>query len=365
MRVRVLQLNLCGSGFAACYTGRSVAEAASLIRAEAPDLVTLNEVCAGDVSKMQRALADVVPGGTVTSAFRAARDARTGEAFRCRAGRQYGIGLVSRWPAVPGSVPGGGIYPIQDRRSPEGRAWLCLDVAATPALSACTTHLTHTEREVAGAQCRYLFETVMPQRRAQDGELPVVVGGDLNLGSGGGPDLSSCLPAGSALADDGGQQHVVATPEFVVESSRAIEMHETTDHPALLVTLALPEHRGSERVSADLRRRWSPADGDTEQVGSGDKTGAAGVAGRVGVPDGDEHAPQRAGPGLPAKPAAHCAVPSGGPEQDGTTVSRAIALPCLHPPGHEDPIGINRLGCGPCRGGHPSLLTLHRASERF
>src|SRR4051812_5360187 len=43
--VRLLQLNLCNSGIAACYTGRSVAEAATVIRAEAPDLVTLNEIC--------------------------------------------------------------------------------------------------------------------------------------------------------------------------------------------------------------------------------------------------------------------------------------------------------------------------------
>src|SRR5262245_25680133 len=48
--VRVLQLNLCGSGIAACYTGRSTAEAAAVIRAQTPDLVTLNEICQDDVS---------------------------------------------------------------------------------------------------------------------------------------------------------------------------------------------------------------------------------------------------------------------------------------------------------------------------
>ena len=35
--VGVLQLNLCGSGIAACYTGRSTVEAAALIRARIPD----------------------------------------------------------------------------------------------------------------------------------------------------------------------------------------------------------------------------------------------------------------------------------------------------------------------------------------
>jgi endonuclease/exonuclease/phosphatase family metal-dependent hydrolase len=241
--VRVLQLNLCSSGIAGCYTGRSTAEAAAVIRAEAPDLVTLNEVCQDDVSTLERALADVVPGGVVASAFQAARDGRTGDAYRCRNGQQYGIGLVSRWPSVPGSSAGGGIYPTQDRDDPEERAWLCLDVAATPALAVCTTHLAYTKREVARAQCRYLFDTVIAEVRARDGAASLVLGGDLNLGSGDSADLKYCLPAGSAVADDGGQQHVVATPEFVVDSSRTIDMGGATDHPALLVTLA-PQQAG-------------------------------------------------------------------------------------------------------------------------
>jgi endonuclease/exonuclease/phosphatase family metal-dependent hydrolase len=236
--VRVLQLNLCSSGIALCYTGRSTAEAAAVIRAETPDLVTLNEVCEDDVLTLQRAFADVVPGGAVLSAFQAARDGRTGDAYRCRNGEQYGIGMVSRWPSVRGSSARGGIYPTQDRQDPEERAWLCLDVAATPAVAVCTTHLAYTKREVAGAQCRYLFGTIIAEMRARHGAAPLVLGGDLNLGSGDSPDLKSCLPAGSALVDDGGEQHVVATPEFVVDSSRTIDLRGTTDHPGLLVTLA-------------------------------------------------------------------------------------------------------------------------------
>ena len=236
--VRVLQLNLCSSGIADCYTGRATAEAAAVIRAETPDLVTLNEVCQDDVSTLQRVLAEVVPGGAVGSAFQPARDGRTGDPYRCRNGQPYGIGVVSRWPSVPASSAGGGIYPTQDRADPEERAWLCLDVAATPAVAVCTTHLAYTEREVAGAQCRYLFSTVIAEMRTREGAAPVVLGGDLNLGSGDSPDLKSCLPAGLALVDDGGQQHVVATPEFVVDSFQKIDMRGATDHPGLLVTLA-------------------------------------------------------------------------------------------------------------------------------
>jgi hypothetical protein len=241
--VRVLQLNLCSSGIAGCYTGRSTAEAAAVIRAETPDLVTLNEVCEHDVSILEQALADVVPGGLVVSAFQAARDGRTGDAYRCRNGQQYGIGMVSRWPSVPGYSARSGIYPTQDGEDPEERAWLCLDVAATPAIAVCTTHLAYTKREVAGAQCQYLFGTVIAEMRARDGAAPLVLGGDLNLGSGDSPGLRSCLPSGSVLVDDGGEQHVVATPEFVVDSSRTIDLRGATDHPGLLVTLARPADR--------------------------------------------------------------------------------------------------------------------------
>jgi endonuclease/exonuclease/phosphatase family metal-dependent hydrolase len=246
-RVRVLQLNLCNSGIAGCYTGRSIAEAATVIRAEEPDLVTLNEICEDDVAIIERALA----GGAGTSAFQAARDARTGGPYRCRNGRPYGIGVVSRWPAVPGSTPARGIHPTQDREDPEERPWLCLDVAATrtaaPAVAACTTHLAYTDRGVAVAQCRYMVGTVVAGVHGRGGTTPVVLGGDLNLGRTDSPDLRSCLPPASRSVDDGGQQHVVATPEFAVAGSRTVELRGTTDHPALLVDLTLPATAGPAR----------------------------------------------------------------------------------------------------------------------
>ena len=137
---------------------------------------------------------------------------------------------------MPGSTAGGGIYPAQDRDDPEERAWLCLDAAATPPVAVCTTHLAYTKREVAGAQCRYLFETVIGGIRARDGTAPVVLGRP-EPRQRRRPRLTACLPAGSALVDDGGQQHVVATPEFVVADHRTVDLRDTTDHPGLLVTL--------------------------------------------------------------------------------------------------------------------------------
>lgn len=229
--VRLLQLNLCSSGIAACYTGRSTAEAAAVLRAEAPDLVTLNEVCGDDVEVLERALAEALPGAAVTSAFQPARDATTGEPYRCRNGEQYGNGLLSRWAATAES----GIHPAQDPADPEQRSWLCLDVAS-PALSACTTHLAYTRRDVAVAQCRYLFDEVVAPRRER---APVVVGGDLNLGPADAPDLRSCFPAGSTAVDDGGgPQVVVAAPGLAVAGSGTIDLRGATDHPGLLVTLS-------------------------------------------------------------------------------------------------------------------------------
>jgi hypothetical protein len=56
-------------------------------------------------------------------------------------------------------------------------------------------------------------------------------------------------PAGYADADDGGVEHVVATPELVVDSSRTIDGRGATDRPALLVTLAFHGPSGKTDVN--------------------------------------------------------------------------------------------------------------------
>jgi endonuclease/exonuclease/phosphatase family metal-dependent hydrolase len=230
-------MNLCDSGLAGCYTGRSAREAAAVIRAVTPDLVTVNEVCRDDLATLQQALADGASAGVVSgvvSAFLPALDRRTGGAFRCRNGQPYGIGLIVRQP--PGSPPSrstSGVYPTQDRGDPEERVWLCLDETS---VVVCTTHLANTSVTVARAQCSYLLNTAIPAARARNAATPVILGADLNLRAGS-ADLRTCLPATDRRADDGGVQEVVATPEFAVASRRSIGMQATTDHPGLLVTL--------------------------------------------------------------------------------------------------------------------------------
>jgi endonuclease/exonuclease/phosphatase family metal-dependent hydrolase len=238
--LRVLQLNLCDSGIARCYTGRSVREAAEVIRAERPDIVTLNEVCRDDVSVLEAALSDTNRGGVIVSAFEAAVDRRTGGAFRCRNGQPYGVGLLARVrPPNHGYRTYGDVYPIQDTADPEQRVWLCLHAIAD--FYACTTHLANTSTTVALAQCGYLLDTAIPAERTQGGQDPMVLGGDLNLRSGGSPGAQPCPPPGYRRADDGATQHIVATTDLTVRSSRSISMHGTTDHPGFLVDLTITQ----------------------------------------------------------------------------------------------------------------------------
>ena len=232
--LRLLQMNLCNSGIAGCFTGRAVEEGAAVIRAEVPDVITLNEICGDDVAVLERALAEAAPGASTSSHFQPARDRGTGGPYPCRDGGQFGIGVVSQ---TSSAVASAGIHPAQDPLDPEERAWLCLDTGAGSALTACTTHLAYTDRSVAVAQCRYLFDDVVVELRARDGAGPTVVGADLNLGPGDDPDFLGCLPDGFTDVGDHGRQQVVASPELVAADFRQVDMRGTTDHPAMLVTL--------------------------------------------------------------------------------------------------------------------------------
>jgi len=244
--LRVLQMNLCDSGIAGCYTGRSVDEAAVVIRADRPHVVTLNEVCRPDVTTLAKALSDV-GGGGVVSLFQAARDRRGGGPFRCVNGQEYGIGLLVRIPSPEHGYAGyRGVYPRQDPRDPEERAWLCVN--AVTHFVACTTHLDSKSTAVALAQCRYLLDTAIPAIPARDGHPPTVLGGDLNLRQGHAPDVRSCVPAGYVHAGDGGEQQVMATNDFAVSTRESIGMNGTTDHPSLLVTL-VPGRRWAASVA--------------------------------------------------------------------------------------------------------------------
>jgi hypothetical protein len=213
--LRVLQLNLCNSGIAGCYTGRAIPAAAQIIRDVAPDVVTLNEICEHDVDTLKAAMR-----GPVVAAFMAAPDRPSGDSTRCRTGQAYGIGLLVRLAPGPKTTTRSGVYAAQDGNDPEIRVWLC--IAAVKTLTACTTHLA-TSIPIALEQCSELF--------AQVPAASVVIGGDFNLRDAG------CVPETFARTGDGTVQHVLASADLRITGVREINLSSVTDHPGLLVSL--------------------------------------------------------------------------------------------------------------------------------
>ena len=234
-----LQLNLCDSGIAGCFTGRSVSVAAAVIRAKRPAIVTLNEACRGDVAVLRRAMAVTNRGPRILSAFKGVPDRASGGVVRCRNGEPYGVGVLVSVPSTTSAYRTyGGVYPTQDLSDPEERVWLCLDLAG--AFLACTTHTASTSRTVALAQCRYLLMSALPMI----GSGPVILGADLNLPAGGVPNPQSCLPSGYQRVDDGARQDVVTSPGIALEFRAVVDMQGATDHPGLFVELSRPPRTG-------------------------------------------------------------------------------------------------------------------------
>lgn len=244
----VLQLNLCNSGMAGCFTGgRAVTRAADLIRQDRPDVVTLVEVCRADVAALDRAMRGLRRDGTVVSTFRATGDRPADGPTRCTNGDEFGVGVVARVPApYRGHRVGSGVYARQDPTDPEIRVWTCLDVPGQ--FRACVTHLAAIGGGIPLDQCRELVAA------AFDGSpLPVVVGGDFNLVPRGRADIRDCVPAGAARVDDGGVQNVVTGPGFAVTGQRLLDVRGTTDHVGLLVRSTF-----TRRIETGVSERPAP-----------------------------------------------------------------------------------------------------------
>jgi hypothetical protein len=237
--LKLLQLNLCNSGFAACYDGGlAIAEGVAAIQAQKPDIVTLNEICKDDLPALTNALASVHPGRTIVAEFKAAGDRRITAPYKCMNGQEYGIGLVAH---IPGEYAGhevsSGLYATQDTSSAEERAWLC--VRANGTVTACTTHLA-TVGTIALAQCNALMGTIVPAARgATTTGVPAVVGGDFNLKFNGSPNVQDCVPTGFFRKGDGDVQHIFATMDLTFKASALITMTHT-DHDGWFVEVTAP-----------------------------------------------------------------------------------------------------------------------------
>ncbi len=219
----VLQLNLCHSGAADCYTegDQSISAAVAAIKDKRPDVVTLNEVCAPDITKM-------VHDTGYHAEFRAAGHKGSGP-YQCAGGRgDYGIGVLSH-PDM--GAPSGPVrsarFAVQDGGNEE-RVMLCVPY---PNAAACTTHLSADDGQVAAKQCRELTGA------ATGMGIPAVIGGDLNLTHGGTPNVQDCVPRGWFRKGDGSVQHVFA-PQVNFQFARTENLPIAgTDHPGFLVEL--------------------------------------------------------------------------------------------------------------------------------
>lgn len=221
---RVLQLNLCHSGFVSCYTGEAVmTQAMAVIQGEQPDVVSLNEVCRADVARLA--------GQEYLGWFTPARRP-TGETVKCTNGDDYGIALLHRAPAT---TRVSNTYAAQDGGG-ERRVWMC--GRFEDGTSACSTHLS-TDSSIAMKQCKELMNVDVPAHTSG----AVTVAGDFNLRYNTWnpfqPNVQDCVPSGVFRKGDGGVQHVMASlAGYGFVATEVIGMAGTTDHPALLVRLS-------------------------------------------------------------------------------------------------------------------------------
>lgn len=226
----VLQLNLCNSGRARCYTGGALDRAVDLVGELDPDVVSLVEVCRDDVGAVRQALAGTGTGDDVREVFRTSADRPSAGPTRCTDGQEFGVGLAVRVPDGAATTAQGGTFAAQDRTDPEIRVWACLTVADR--FRACVAHLAAAGGPVALAQCRELVE-------ATSGPLPVVLAGDLNLLRDGPDAVGGCLGPPLRALGDGGVQYVVLGPGLTAATSRRLDLAAVTDHPGLLVSATL------------------------------------------------------------------------------------------------------------------------------
>jgi endonuclease/exonuclease/phosphatase (EEP) superfamily protein YafD len=176
----LMQMNLCLSGLADCYTNKvaypaALDEAVSLIRQTQPDAVTVSEGCSGDIARIARQTGYHPRFSTVIYG---------GKPFRCidPGGRGvFGDAVLTR-----AAITRADNHAFRAQTDIERRRWLC--VKTRDGVEVCTAHLsTRSPEEVVGndGQCTALATILghRPPARA------VIFGGDVNR-------RGSCAPDG-------------------------------------------------------------------------------------------------------------------------------------------------------------------------
>ncbi|WP_158887035.1 endonuclease/exonuclease/phosphatase family protein [Amycolatopsis anabasis] len=223
-QVKVLQLNICHSGLAGCFTGdRVMARAKEVIGEAKPQVLSVNEACSGDVEPLRQAM------GAAKTRFVAAQRS-DGSPVKCENGQDYGNAILVA-EALAGTTGASGRYSAQDSGN-EKRVWACLSGGK---VTACTTHLSAKDGTTALAQC----EELMGHAADYAKQAPTVVSGDMNLKYRGSPNVQDCNRTGFYRKGDGDLQHVFATTSLGFVSGTKFDMKGTTDHPGWLVTTSL------------------------------------------------------------------------------------------------------------------------------
>jgi endonuclease/exonuclease/phosphatase family metal-dependent hydrolase len=219
----VVQMNLCLSGHAECYTRANragvLAEAALQIDDQQPAAVTINEACRADAAELAGRT-----GYTVTFA---AVDTE-GAPLSCinpRGRGGYGIAVLTK-----DSVTSSHDAAFAGQAGLEERRWLC--ARTSTALTVCTAHLstrtTPGEELTNDSECRELRRVLA---RHQETTITLFAG-DLNR-------QSPCAPADMWVVRDttasqsSGLQHIYGS-SALVEPSASVVRATHTDHDFLL-----------------------------------------------------------------------------------------------------------------------------------
>ena len=227
----LMQMNLCLSGFDACYVKVAypavLREAVARIREARPQAVTFNEACGGDVALIARRTGYHLSFSKVI--YR-------GMPLRCI--KPGGRGLFGDAVLTKSAIESSSSRPFEAQAGVEQRRWLC--VTTRVGIEVCTAHLASSEPDEVAAnepQCSEL-QALLAELAASH---TVIFGGDVNR-------LSSCAPNGFWIRTDAsagqnpGLQQVYGTGALGSPSAEVIPARHT-DHDILVVRSYLTSAR--------------------------------------------------------------------------------------------------------------------------
>lgn len=225
----LLQLNLCLSGLAGCYPETEhpsvVDEAITTIQEQAPDAVTVNEACSGDVARIAE---------ETGYDYRFAVVNYRGTPLSCT--DPEGRGIFGNAVLTAAEITSSEEAAFEAQLGSEERRWLCVETEDQ--VRACTAHLSVAGSEAQAAtndaQCAEL--TTILGLAGQ--EQATIFGGDVNR-------QQSCAPAGfwtatdEAAAQAPGIQHAYGSRGWLLTPETKILPMTYTDHDGLLVEARL------------------------------------------------------------------------------------------------------------------------------